>query len=130
MSSILARLRTILRAEPALVAWALNGGIAVVIGFLTPLTVAQSAAITTITTALAALYAAVRARPVAVSAIMGAMVTIATAAAAFGLHVAPNVMAMAVAVGSAVLGLVFRANLTPVAPAAPLPDTKPVGPPV
>jgi hypothetical protein len=113
MSTLLARLRALLAYEPAVLAWALNGGVAAVVAFLLHLGPTQTAAITTIATALAATYTAIRARPVAVSAITGAVATIATASATFGLHLAPSVTATVVTVLSAVLGLVFRANLTP-----------------
>lgn len=107
------RVKALLAYEPAVVAWAVNGGVATVLAYVVHLSPTAGAAVTTITTALAAAYTAARAKPVAVSAIVGALATIATAGAAFGLHVSPEVIASGVTVLSAVLGLVFRANLTP-----------------
>lgn len=101
--------------EPAVLAWGANGGVALIVGTLTPLTGAQTGAITVITTALATIYTAARTRPVAVSAITGALATAATAAAAFGLDLSPTMIAGVVSLVSAGLGLVFRANLTPTA---------------
>jgi hypothetical protein len=55
------------------------------------------------------------ARPAKVPVITGAASTIAVAAGAFGLHLAPAALATGVTVLSAVLALVFRQNITPVA---------------
>lgn len=107
------KLKALLACEPAVVAWAVNGGLAAALVFLFHLDGTQAAAVTTITTALAAAFTAVKARPVAVSVLVGAAATIATACAAFGLDLSPQLIATGVAVLSAVLGLVFRQNLTP-----------------
>jgi len=107
------RLKALLAYEPAALAWAVNGGLAAALVFLFHLDGTQAAAVTTITTALAAAFTAVKARPVAVSVLVGSAATIATACAAFGLNLTPQVIATGVAVLSAVLGLVFRQNLTP-----------------
>jgi hypothetical protein len=109
------KLRELLAYEPAVVAWAVNGGIATVLAFLLNLTAGQTATVTVITTALAAIVTAVKARPVAVSVVTGALATIAEAAAAFGLNLPPTVIGAITAVASAVLGLLFRQNLTPAA---------------
>lgn len=107
------KLKDLLVYEPAVVAWAVNGGIATVLAFLLNLDGTETAAVTTITTALAALVTAVMARPVAVSIVTGALATIAEAAAAFGLNLPPTVVGAITAVASAVLGLLFRQSLTP-----------------
>lgn len=107
------KLKDLLAYEPAVVAWAVNGGIATVLAFLFTLDGPETAAVTTITTALAALVTAVMARPVSVSLVTGALATIAEAAAAFGLNLPPTVIGAITAVASAVLGLMFRQNLTP-----------------
>lgn len=104
--------------EPAVLAWAVNGGAAIVLAFVFNLGAPQTAAITTVTTALAALVTALKARPAAVSVVVGALATIAQAAAAFGLHLPPTVIGAITAVASAVLGLLFRQNLTPTASVA------------
>lgn len=115
------RLRALLAYEPAVVAWAANGGIAALLGVAVHLPAGQLDAVTTITTALAAVYTAFRTRPVAVSVITGAVATIGTACAAFGLHVAPAVLATGVTVLSSLLGLWFRSNVTPAASRPPRP---------
>lgn len=107
------RLRDLLAYEPAVVAWATNGGLAILLAFVFHLGGTQGAAVTTLATALAAAYTAWRARPVAVSALGGALVTGVTAASAFGLHLPATVIAATVGLLSNVLALVFRANLTP-----------------
>lgn len=107
------KLKALLAYEPAALAWAVNGGLAAVLVFLFHLDGTQAAAVTTITTALAAAFTADKARPVAVSVLVGSAATIAIACAAFGLNLTPQLIATGVAVLSAVLGLVFRQNLTP-----------------
>jgi hypothetical protein len=99
--------------EPAVLAWALNGGVAVVLAFALHFTKTEEAAVATIVTALAAAYAAARTRPVAVSAVVGALVTGVTAASAFGLHLSASEMGAGEAIVSGLLALLFRANVTP-----------------
>lgn len=113
MNSILTRLRALLAAEPAVAAWAANGGLALILGYVAHLSSVQEAAVTTIATAVAAVFTAVQARPVAVSVLTGAVATAVTAAGAFGLHLPSEVLAAGVSLLSVLLGLVFRANLTP-----------------
>lgn len=107
------KFKDLLAYEPAVVAWAVNGGVATVLAFLLNLSAPQMAAVTVVTTALAALVTAIKARPVSVSIVTGALATIAQAAAVFGLHLPPTVIGAITAVASAVLGLMFRQNLTP-----------------
>ena len=111
--NLLTKLRELLAYEPAVVAWAVNGGVATVLAFLLNLDGTQTATVTTITTALTAIVTAVQARPVAVSVVTGALATVAQAVAAFGLNLPPTVIGAITAVASAVLGLLFRQNLTP-----------------
>lgn len=113
MSSLIARLRALAAMEPAVLAWALNGGVAVVLAFAFHLTKTQEAAAATIVTALAAAYAAARTTKPQVSVIVGALVTGVTAAAAFGLHMSPQVISIGTSIVSGLLALLFRQNLTP-----------------
>jgi hypothetical protein len=114
-------LRSLLKYEPAVLAWALNGGFALVVVFLLHFTKTEEAAAATIVTALAAAYTAIKARPsiepvsAIVPVVTGALATAVTAAAAFGFHPSAEVTAAVVAVVSAVLRLVLRLNITPVA---------------
>jgi hypothetical protein len=110
---MLSRLRDLLAYEPAILAWAANGGVAAILGLVTHASPATLGAVTTVTTALVAVYTACRARPVAVSVLMGAAATLVNASAAFGLHLAATQLVTVTTVLSAVLGLMFRANLTP-----------------
>lgn len=110
---LIQKLKGLFQYEPAVLAWAINGGVALVIGYLTPLTATQAAAVTLITTALATIYTAVKARPIVVSAVTGALATALTAVAAFGLDFSSASIANVVAVAGGLLGLLFRANLTP-----------------
>ncbi len=107
-------LRDLLTYEPALVAWTVNGGLAVLLTFIFHLGSTQSAAVTTLATALATVYTAWKARPVAVATLTGTLVTGVTAAGAFGLHLPATVIATAAALLANVLALVLRANLTPI----------------
>lgn len=109
------RLAGLLTYEPAVAAWAAAGGLAVLLGSVAHLSTVQEAAVTTIATALAALYTAVQTRPVAVSALVGALATGITAAAGFGLHVSPTWIGVGTAVLSAVLSVLLRPNITPAA---------------
>jgi hypothetical protein len=108
-------LKSLLKFEPAVVAWALNGGIVLVLAYLLHFTKTQEAAAATIVTALAAAYTAIKARPFAVAALTGALMTAVTAATAFGFHPSAQVIAAVSAVLSSILPLVLRANLTPLA---------------
>ena len=116
---MLQKLKGLLAYEPAALAWAVNGGIAIILSYLVHLTPTQLAAVTTITMALSTIYTAARARPVSVSILVGGLATIAVASAAFGLHLTADQIGTGVTVLSAVLGLLFRNSLTP-AKARPL----------
>jgi hypothetical protein len=106
-------IRNWLRYEPAILAWLANGGVAALAAFVLHFTHTQEAATVTVLTALAAIFTAIQARPVNVSVLTGALTVIATAAAAFGLHLPPAEIASGVSIVSTVLALMFRANLTP-----------------
>lgn len=99
--------------EPAILAWAVNGGLALVLAFIFHISGKQEAAVTTIATALATAYTAWKAGPSGVPVLIGALATGVTAAGAFGFHPSAQVLATVTAVASAVLPLVFRVNLTP-----------------
>jgi hypothetical protein len=114
LTALKVKLQTLLAYEPAVVTWFVNGGVAAVVAFAIPgLPGVAVAAVTTITTAAASAYVAFKARPVAVSVATGALATILTATAGFGLHLDPHLIGTVVEVSGAVLGLLFRANLKP-----------------
>ena len=115
LTTLWLRLRTLLAYEPAVASWATAGGLALLLAYLFHLTSTEEAAVTTIAAAAATIYTAVRARPSDVPAIIGALVTIAGAAAAFGFHPPAHVIASAAAVAAAVLPILLRGNLTPAA---------------
>lgn len=113
-------LRNLLRYEPAVIAWAANGGLALVLAYAFHITRTQEAAVTTITTALASVFTAWKAGPSNAPVILGALTTAVTAAGAFGFHPSAQLLATLAAAGSAVLPWIMRANLTPKAtPAVP-----------
>lgn len=113
LGSMWTKLKALLAYEPAIIAWTLNGGLAALLAFVFHLGSMQEAAVTTIATAVTAGYTAYRARPIAYSVVIGAAATIATAGAAFGLHLPPEWIATGTTVLSTVLGQLFRTNLTP-----------------
>lgn len=114
MLSIWTRLKALFVAnEPAIIAWSANGGIALIVSYLTPLPHAEVGAITIITTALAGIYTAATTRPVAVSVITSALSTIATAVGFFGLHLPSADVTAGLSILSVLLGLLTRQAVTP-----------------
>ena len=110
-----------LRWEPAVYLYALNAAVALAVAFGLPLTDTQTAAVTTIVTAVLGGVAAFLTRPVEVSAATGALATALTAASALGLHL-PAGATGTVATGlSAVLALLLRQHVTPAAAMPPPP---------
>jgi len=107
------------RYEPAILAWALNGGLAVLLGNVFHISSTQEAAVTTVLTAVTVIFTAVTTKPVEVSVLVGGVSTIAVAAAAFGLHLSAAEIGAGAAILSGVLGLVFRANVSPSAGVRP-----------
>lgn len=114
-------LRDVLAYEPALAAFAVNGGLALVLGSLVHISSFQEAAVTTIATAVVSVYTAVRTRKVSVSVLTGALTTALVAAGAFGLHWSAQEIGTATAVGSVVVGLLLRQNVSPAASVPPNP---------
>jgi hypothetical protein len=106
---------SVITGEPAVIAWFLNGGAAMLAAYVFHLSGTGEAALATIVTAAVTIYTALSARPAAVPVAVGALATILTAAGAFGLHLSGQSTAMVTTVVSIVLALLFRVNLTPVA---------------
>jgi hypothetical protein len=105
-------LSSVLKYEPVLLAWVLNGGLAVLLGNVIHISSTQEAAVTTIATAAVAIYTAWETRPVAVAAFVGALSTAAVAAGAFGLHFSNAEIGAGAAVLSGVLALILRQNVS------------------
>lgn len=105
----------ILKFEPVVLAWVLNGGLAVLLGNVFGISSTQEAAVTTIATALVAIFTWAMTREKNVSALVGAISTIAVAAGAFGLHLSSAEIGAGMAILSGILGLVFRQNVSPAA---------------
>jgi hypothetical protein len=115
VSTIWNYLRRILTEEPAILAWAAGGGLAMLSAYWLHFSKTQEAAAAAVLTALAAVVTAIATREKLVSVIPGALAAILAAAGAFGYHLPPKTIAMILAAASVLLGLVFRANVTPVA---------------
>lgn len=101
--------------EPAVLGWALNGGLAVLLGSVFHISATQEAAVTTIVTAAVGVYTWATTRDRTVSGLTGFISTIAVAATAFGLHLSAAETGAGVALLSGVIALVLRQNVTPVA---------------
>ena len=114
-----------IRYEPAIYLYALNSAVALLVAFGLPLTATQTAAVTTVATAILAGVAAFLTRPVEVSAITAAVATALTAAAAFGLHLDANRIGTLVTVIGLVLALVLRQNVSPASKPAPVAQVTP-----
>ena len=101
-------LSNLLKYEPVLLSFVLSGGLAVLLGNVVGITSTQEAAVTTIATALAGIYAWWKTTPHAVSGLVAFISTIAVAAGAFGLHLSSAEIGAGAAILSGVLALVFR----------------------
>lgn len=101
--------------EPVIVAWTLNGGLAVLLGNVVHISHTQEAAVTTIVTGLVALYTAFKTDNVTVSGFTGVLTTIAVAATAFGLHLSSQEIGAGVAIIGGIVGLLLRSSVSPAA---------------
>jgi hypothetical protein len=101
--------------EPVIVAWALNGGLAVLLGNVVGISHTQEAAVTTIVTGLVAIYTAIKTDNFTVTGFTGVLTTVAVAATAFGLHLSAQEISAGVAIISGVIGLILRQNVSPAA---------------
>lgn len=110
----------ILKYEPVLLGWVLNGGLAVLLGNVFHISSTQEAAVTTIATAIVAIVTWFGTKDKVMSTLVGFISTIAVAASAFGLHLSSAEIGAGAAVLSGILALVFRANATPVAGVKPV----------
>ncbi len=108
-------LLNLIKGEPALITFLLSTAAALAAAYWTKVTPGQEAAVTVIGTALAAVLTAALARPVQVPVIAGAVGTVLSASAAYGLHLTTNQIATTTAEISVALGLLLRQHLTPVA---------------
>jgi hypothetical protein len=113
----------LLKYEPVLLAWVLNGGLAVLLGTVVHVSTTQEAAVTTIATGLVAIYTWFATKDKAVSVLVGFISTVAVAGSAFGLHLSSAEIGAGAAILSGILALVFRQNATP---AAARPAAQPV----
>jgi hypothetical protein len=115
-----------IRREPVLL---VGVGLAIVVMMATTFpfhfTPVEIAAVSTITTAITAIVAAILVKPVNVALIHAALVTGLVAAAAFGLHLSPAMIAVAASAGVTVLGYLLREKVSPVAGERLWPGSRP-----
>lgn len=105
--------------EPAVILYAVNAVVALLVSFGLGLTHDQVGAITVIATAITTIWTAVVTRPIVVSTITAAIGTVLSAVAAFHFNLSADQIGTTVTVLSIVLGLLLRQNVTP-APVAPV----------
>lgn len=99
--------------EPAVLLYALNSAVALVVAYGLNLSSGQVGAVTAIATAVLAGTAAVLTRPVTVSAVTGALATVLASFAAFGLHLTGQQISATVTAVSIVLALLLRQAVSP-----------------
>lgn len=99
--------------EPAVIAYVVNGGVALLVVYGLPMSQGQVEAVTVTTTAIAAAVTAVMTRPIVVSTLTGALATVMTALAAFRIEFSAEQIGQTVAFVSLVLALLLRQNVSP-----------------
>lgn len=99
--------------EPVLLGWVLSGGLAVLLGNVFHISSTQEAAVTTIATALAGIYAWVETQDKGLSTLVAFISTVAVAAGSFGLHLSSAEIGAGAAILSGIIALVFRVQATP-----------------
>ena len=106
----------IIKTEPALITGAIQTVLAMLAGTVLTLTASQTGAVLAGTTAALALAAAVASRPFQVAALTGFVAAVVTVLIAFGVpHVQPGIVSTLNAALVAVMALVLRGHVTPVA---------------
>lgn len=103
--------------EPAVIAYAFNAGVALLVAFGLGMSQVQVSAISVSVTGVLALVVAVMTRPIVVSSITGAAATVMAAVAAFGLEFTAEQIGATVTAMSIALALLLRPNVSP----APIP---------
>lgn len=107
------KILAVIKTEPAMILYSLNAVVALAVSFGLNLTHNQEAAVTTAAAAVLTMATAAATRPVAVSALTGALATGITAAGTFGLHLTTGQVGSLVAVVTIVLMHTLRANVSP-----------------
>lgn len=111
-----------LKIEPAVIVYAVNAAVALLVAYGLDLTKDQVGAVTVLATVAVTVYTAATTRPVVVPTVTGAVGTALTAVAAFGLDLSADQIGATVTVLSIVLALLLRQNVTP-ATAIPAPPS-------
>jgi hypothetical protein len=106
--------------EPAVIMYALNAVVALLVAWGLHLTTGQVDAVSVIATSVLSIAVAVMTRPIVVSGIAAAAASGLTALAAFGLDLSQEKISTTVMVGSIVMMFLLRPNVTPTAKLARL----------
>lgn len=99
--------------EPAVILYAINSAVALLVAYGLDLSSDQVGAVTAIATGVLAAVAAAMTRPIVVSTITGALATVLAAVAAFGLDFTGDQIGATVTGVSIVLALLLRQNVSP-----------------
>lgn len=123
---------SVLKREPAAILLTLNALLAVFLawGASAQYSSRTVGIVLTVSTAVIALLVALLTRPPSVALLKGGVAALLVAFASFGVHLSPATVAGAAAVGSVLLGLLLRANLTPVTTPVPATPVVPVDRPM
>jgi hypothetical protein len=122
---------TMIKTEPALITGAIQAVLALVVGTGVNLSAGQTGALLAVTTAVLALVTAASARPFQVGALTGLVSAVVTLLIAFGVHgVQPGIVSSLNAAIVAVMALVLRGHVTPVATLRAQAQAKPAPAPV
>jgi hypothetical protein len=129
MSALLAKLVHLAKTEPVLVTGLVQSLLSLIVGLGLPLTAAEAGGVLAVTSALLAFLAAWAVRPFQVATLTGLVTAVVTTLVAFGVpHVSTGIVSSLNASIVAILSLVLRGHVTPVAN-LPAPAPAPVAPP-
>jgi hypothetical protein len=104
---------TLIRGEPTVLLYSLNAVVALAVSFGLHLGHTQEAAVMTLAAAVLTMVTAAATRPVAVSALTGALATALTAAGTFGLHLTAQQTGSLITVVTLVLMHGLRGSVSP-----------------
>jgi hypothetical protein len=118
MNKVVQWVKDVVANEPVLTSYLINGGAAAVFAYLLHWSATKEAALATVVTGLAGLYTLIRTTPPHVSGFAGIISTMVVASASFGLHISPKGTALLVLAITALVPMLVRVHVSPVASAA------------
>lgn len=112
-TNVVAWFRQLLKEEPVVIGWLVNGGLAAVAAYLFRFNHGQEAALATVVAALVTIWTATHTKPANFTVLSGAVATILAAIGGFGLHFSTHATAAIIAVASLVFSLIVRSQVSP-----------------